>query len=105
MSFHEFYETIYRPRHVNRACFLLHVAGAIACLGSLAFILAEGWWAILWVPLVATYGEAWLGHLVSWTAPASFTHPLYSALSFWLMMLEAASGIFPWDEDNYHADS
>jgi len=95
----QFYRTVYRPRHRSKVCFVFHVAGATACLVSLVFIIAKGWWDVVWVPLVTTYVEAWAGHLFSWTMPASFTHPLYSAVCFWLMMWDAANGIYPWHEE------
>ena len=68
---------------VNRA---LHYAGSTLVLIVLACaILFQNPWLALLMPITG-YGFAWFGHFfVEKNRPATFTYPVYSLISDWIM--------------------
>jgi hypothetical protein len=80
MNFQRFWP-IYVAEHRNRLNRRLHLAGTIAYLSLLAFLLFTARYRFLWsAPLIA-YGFAWFGHFViEKNRPATFKHPLLSLI-------------------------
>jgi len=76
----------YLGEHRNGTCRVLHFLGTTLVLTLLVLALVEQQWTLLWTLPVAGYGFAWAGHFFfEKNRPATFTYPLYSFLSDWLM--------------------
>ena len=90
--FSEFYP-FYLSEHSNRMCRRLHFigsSGVIVCL-VMFLVTINAWWLL--GTLLAGYGMAWLGHLVfEKNRPATFTYPLWSLASDWLMYRDMLRG-------------
>lgn len=91
-TFRDFYP-YYLSEHRNTTCRVLHFVGTSVVLAalSMAFITGNGWW--LAAMPVAGYGCAWMGHFFfEKNRPATFTYPLYSFASDWLMYVQLLTG-------------
>lgn len=68
---------------VNRGLHFIGTSIALGCL--LGFITTGKWWILIYA-LVSGYFFAWIGHFfIEKNRPATFTYPLYSFLSDWVM--------------------
>jgi hypothetical protein len=88
-SFYPYYLTEHQDP-VNR---LLHFSGtALIIVFLLAAIVFRKWWLIALIP-ISGYGFAWVGHyLVEKNRPATFTYPLYSLGSDFVMFWHILTG-------------
>lgn len=87
----EFYP-YYLEEHRNRMCRRMHFIGSALVLLALAAGMMVHWKFFLLMPFFG-YGFAWLGHLIfEKNRPATFSHPLYSFLSDWLMFRDILLG-------------
>lgn len=85
-SYEEFF-TFYLREHSDPRNRLMHAAGTVLGLATVAVPIALGhpWYALLW-PVVA-YGFAWTGHfLIERNKPATFGHPVWSFISDFRML-------------------
>jgi len=85
-TYEEFF-TFYLREHSDPRNRLLHAAGTVFGLATLALPIGLGhpWYALLW-PVVA-YGFAWTGHfLIEGNKPATFGHPFWSFISDFRML-------------------
>lgn len=91
-SFRSFYP-YYLTEHADGNNRMLHFTGTgilIACLG--AGIVTGKWWFFVLIPLVG-YGFAWVGHyFIEKNRPATFTYPLYSLASDFVMFWHILTG-------------
>ena len=84
-SLSDFYP-YYLGEHRNGTCRVLHFVGTNLVLALLLTALILKTWALLLALPLAGYGFAWAGHFFfEKNRPATFTYPLYSFLSDWLM--------------------
>lgn len=91
-SFEQFYP-YYLSEHSNLTCRRLHFVGSSLVLVVLAWILATGSWATVWLLPVLGYGFAWIGHFFfEKNKPATFTYPLYSFMGDWVMFKDILTG-------------
>ena len=94
-TFHNFYP-YYLSEHRNATCRVLHFIGStlvLVCL-ALAAITRNAWWFAA-MPF-AGYGFAWVGHFFfEKNRPATFTYPLYSFASDWVMYSQLLMGKIP----------
>ena len=91
-TFHDFYP-YYLSEHVNTTCRVLHFIGSWLVLAAFAMALLSGnaWWLAA-MPL-AGYGFAWAGHFFfEKNRPATFTYPLFSLASDWVMFVQLLIG-------------
>ena len=91
-TFREFYP-YYLSEHTNPTCRILHFIGTTIVLTALltALITRNAWWLVA-TPL-AGYGFAWIGHFFfEKNRPATFTYPLYSFASDWVMYFQLLVG-------------
>ena len=88
-SFYSFYLT----EHGDVKNRLLHFCGTLlffVCL--LAGIITGNWWLFMLIPFVG-YGFAWVGHyFVEKNKPATFTYPLFSLASDFVMFWHIITG-------------
>lgn len=91
-SFKDFYP-YYLTEHGNIQCRRLHYFGSsLVILFTIGVIVTQSW-ALLWLLPVMGYGPAWIGHFFfEKNKPATFQYPLYSFLSDWIMLKDAATG-------------
>jgi hypothetical protein len=83
VTFDEFYNQDYLPRHANKYSRLLHLVGLVAsAIYAGAVVWLAVWWLLLLAP-VPTYLVAWLGHLVAHNHPTFFAHPVFSFFGYW----------------------
>ncbi|TGM87319.1 DUF962 domain-containing protein [Leptospira bouyouniensis] len=74
----------------NRA---LHFIGSSLALGCILGFIATGKLYILGLALVSGYFFAWVGHFfVEKNRPATFTYPIYSFISDWIMYFKMLTG-------------
>ena len=86
MKYREFWEH-YLAAHRDPRCRALHYAGTLAALGLLAHGAVRRDRRSLIAAPVFGYGAAWFGHVVfERNRPATFGHPLWSALSDFRML-------------------
>jgi hypothetical protein len=72
----------YLAAHADPRCRALHYAGTLAALGLVAHAMATADRRSLIAAPIVGYGAAWFGHIVfEGNRPATFGHPLWSALS------------------------
>ena len=91
-TFREFYP-YYLSEHSNKICRRLHFIGSLIALFSLMFILATQTWSLFYIPLLAGYGFAWIGHFFfEKNRPATFRYPLYSFMGDWVMAYQFLTG-------------
>jgi hypothetical protein len=86
MTFSEFYNQVYLPRHADKYCRLLHLLGLVtsAIYGGVVVWLGI-WWLLVLLPVPA-YLVAWLGHLVAHNRPTFFEQPVFSFFGYWKMI-------------------
>lgn len=86
MTYGEFW-THYLAAHADPRCRGLHYTGTLVALGLLVHGAVTGDRRSLVAAPVIGYGAAWLGHVVfERNRPATFGHPLWSALSDFRML-------------------
>jgi hypothetical protein len=88
-SFYPYYLT----EHSDNTNRLLHFIGTLLLLMALvAGIITEKWWFFALVPILG-YGFAWVGHyFIEKNKPATFTYPLYSLASDFVMFWHTITG-------------
>ena len=88
-SFYPYYLTEHSDKK-NRA---LHFTGTgILILILIAAIVLQKWWMLALIP-VCGYGFAWVGHFfIEKNRPATFTYPLYSLASDFVMFWDILTG-------------
>lgn len=91
-SFRSFYP-YYLTEHsdlTNRTLHFIGTAGLLAILA--AAIILQKWWMLALIPLCG-YGFAWVGHFfIEKNKPATFTYPLYSLGSDFVMFWHILTG-------------
>jgi hypothetical protein len=88
-SFYPYYLTEHSD-NTNRA---LHFIGTLLLLVALVTGIITGkWWFFALVPILG-YGFAWVGHyFIEKNKPATFTYPLYSLASDFVMFWHTITG-------------
>jgi hypothetical protein len=88
-SFYPYYLT----EHSDNTNRLLHFIGTLFLLIALmAGIITGKWWFFALVPVLG-YGFAWVGHyFIEKNRPATFTYPLYSLASDFVMFWHTITG-------------
>ena len=91
-SFWSFYP-YYLTEHQDATNRLLHFIGTGLIIGFLiAGIILQNWWLIAAIPFCG-YGFAWVGHFfIERNRPATFTYPLYSLGSDFVMFWHILTG-------------
>jgi len=91
-SFYKYYLT----EHGDLKNRVLHFIGTALVIGCLiAGIILRNWWLIAVIP-VCGYGFAWVGHFfIEKNKPATFTYPLYSLGSDFVMFWHIITGQLP----------
>ena len=91
-SFSSFYQ-YYLTEHGDKRNRILHFSGTALVLTCLvAGIMLKNWWLIIIIP-VCGYGFAWVGHFfLEKNKPATFTYPLYSLGSDFVMFWHIITG-------------
>jgi hypothetical protein len=91
-SFDSFYP-YYLDEHSNINCRRMHFAGTALVIATMVFALATAtWWALALLPIFG-YGFAWIGHYAfEKNTPATFSHPLYSAVGDFVMFRDILIG-------------
>lgn len=91
-SLAEFYP-YYLSEHQNRICRVLHFIGiSLVILASAFMLLTQSWWVFFVLPFLG-YGFAWVGHFFfEKNRPATFSYPIYSFLSDWIMWKDMLIG-------------
>jgi hypothetical protein len=88
-SFYPYYLTEHGNAK-NRTLHFIGTAGLIAIL--ITAIVIKKWW-MLWLIPVCGYGFAWVGHFfIEKNKPATFTYPLYSLGSDFVMFWHMLTG-------------
>ena len=94
-SLAEFYP-YYLSEHRDGTCRTLHFIGSICVLALIAVAVLDQSPAWLWYIAPAGYGFAWIGHFFfEKNRPATFSYPLYSLLSDWIMFRDIIIGRVP----------
>jgi hypothetical protein len=88
-SFYPYYLT----EHADIKNRLLHFSGTFLLLVCLvAGVVTGKWWLFIMIPVVG-YGFAWAGHyFIEKNKPATFTYPLYSLASDFVMFWHILTG-------------
>jgi hypothetical protein len=88
-SFYPYYLT----EHSDNSNRLLHFIGTLFLLVALmAGVITGKWWFFAFVPVLG-YGFAWVGHyFIEKNKPATFTYPLYSLASDFVMFWHTITG-------------
>jgi len=91
-NFRSFYP-YYLTEHSDLTNRTLHFIGTAGLLGILAAaVVLQKWWLLSLIP-VCGYGFAWVGHFfIEKNKPATFTYPLYSLASDFLMFWHILTG-------------
>jgi len=91
-SFWSFYP-YYLTEHQDATNRLLHFIGtSLIIVFLIVGILLQNWWLIAAIPLCG-YGFAWVGHFfIERNRPATFTYPLYSLGSDFVMFWHILTG-------------
>ena len=91
-TFRSFYP-YYLTEHSDRTNRILHFCGTALLFGCLAAGIILGMpWLFIGVPLLG-YGFAWVGHFfIEKNKPATFTYPLYSLASDFVMFWHILTG-------------
>jgi hypothetical protein len=91
-TFRSFYP-YYLTEHADSSNRILHFCGTallLVCLG--AGIVTGKWWLFALIPVLG-YGFAWVGHFfIEKNKPATFTYPLYSLASDFVMFWDILTG-------------
>lgn len=102
-SFKEFYP-YYLTEHANPINYRLHFVGTSLVLLSFfgGILTGHGWWLFL-TPFFG-YGFAWFGHFIfEKNKPATFTYPLWSLSSDFVMYWHILTGQISKKLDEAHA--
>jgi hypothetical protein len=88
----EFYP-YYLSEHRDRTCRRLHFVGSTLVLLVFAYtVITQTWLLVISLPFLG-YGFAWVGHFFfEKNRPATFTYPVYSFLSDWIMWKDMLTG-------------
>lgn len=91
-SFWSFYP-YYLTEHSDLTNRTLHFIGTALLLIILIVAIAiQQWWMLAFIPVVG-YGFAWVGHFfIEKNKPATFTYPLYSLASDFVMFWHILTG-------------
>jgi len=91
-SFWSFYP-YYLTEHSDLTNRVLHFIGTAGLIGILiTTIVLQKWWMLALIP-VCGYGFAWVGHFfIEKNRPATFTYPLYSLGSDFVMFWHILTG-------------
>lgn len=94
-SLKEFYP-YYLSEHSDYTCRVLHFLGTSGIFILIAATLAtQTWWLLAFIP-VCGYGFAWAGHAIfEKNKPATFTYPLWSLASDFIMYWDTITGKLP----------
>ena len=88
-SFYPYYLTEHSDL-TNRTLHFIGTAGLFAIL--VAAIALQKWWMLALIPVFG-YGFAWVGHFfIEKNRPATFTYPLYSLASDFVMFWHTLTG-------------
>jgi len=88
-SFYPYYLTEHSDL-TNRTLHFIGTAGLLVIL--VAAIVLQKWWMLVLIP-VCGYGFAWVGHFfIEKNKPATFTYPLYSLGSDFVMFWHILTG-------------
>jgi hypothetical protein len=88
-SFYPYYLT----EHADVTNRTLHFIGTAGLLGILVTAIVLQKWGLLWLIPVCGYGFAWVGHFfIEKNKPATFTYPLYSLASDFVMFWHMLTG-------------
>jgi len=91
-SFWSFYP-YYLTEHGDAKNRVLHFIGTLGLLVILITAIALQKWWMLWLIPVCGYGFAWVGHyFIEKNKPATFTYPLYSLGSDFVMFWHILTG-------------
>ncbi len=91
-SFAEFYP-FYLSQHQHTICRRLHFIGSLLIIILIGFSLLTSHYTLLWFTPLLGYGFAWVGHVFfEKNKPATFTYPLYSLCSDWVMFKDILLG-------------
>lgn len=91
-SFYQYYLTEHGDLN-NRMLHFVGTSLVIACL--VVGLILRNWWFIAVIP-VCGYGFAWVGHFfIEKNKPATFTYPLYSLGSDFVMFWHIITGQLP----------
>ncbi|TGL51605.1 DUF962 domain-containing protein [Leptospira kemamanensis] len=83
----------YLEEHSNPINRALHFIGSSLALGCILGFITTGKFYILGLALVSGYFFAWIGHFfIQKNRPATFTYPLYSFVSDWIMYFKMLTG-------------
>ncbi len=92
MTFKEYYQ-YYLTLHQNPVNRYLHVLGQLTTISYVVSMIATGWWWALFAAPFVVYPFAWSGHFFfEKNRPATFSYPLYSFLSDWVMLKDILIG-------------
>lgn len=94
-SLKEFYP-YYLTEHSDTTCRVLHFIGTSGVFAlPIIAIITQIWWLFALIP-VAGYGFAWAGHAIfERNKPATFTYPLWSLASDFMMYFDILTGQLP----------
>ena len=91
-TFWSFYP-YYLREHANSKNRVLHFTGTALLLVALVAGLVTGRWFFFAIVPVLGYGFAWVGHyFIEKNRPATFTYPLYSLVSDFVMFWDMLTG-------------
>ena len=91
-TYRDFYP-FYLREHSDPMNRLLHYIGTTLVLAVLvAGLVLQNYWLLLLMPVMG-YGFAWIGHFfVERNRPATFTYPVWSLVSDWIMYFRFLTG-------------
>lgn len=91
-SFKSFYP-YYLTEHSDSTNRLLHFIGTATLIAIVVFAFITSTWKALFLVPVIGYGFAWVGHFfIEKNKPATFTYPLYSLASDFVMFWHILTG-------------
>lgn len=101
-TFKQFYP-FYLSQHMDKTCRILHFCGtSLFFVMLIAAIASQTWWLLAFLPVVG-YGFAWVGHFFyEKNQPATFTYPLWSLASDFLLFFQILGGKQKLNPQNNH---
>jgi len=91
-SFDEFWP-YYLGEHSKSATRILHCVGTLVALALVIVLIAVGKWWLFPLAFIPGYAFAWTAHFfVEKNRPATFSHPLWSFLGDWKMLVLMLTG-------------
>jgi hypothetical protein len=93
MTFEDYYNDVYLPRHsagINRA---LHVVGTLCSFGVFIGGLATLSLGLTLLSFLVPYPFAWFGHFLEGNKPVAWNGPLRARLADWRMTYETIKAI------------